>query len=98
MRLACHYREDVGDFCLRGILGSGEDFLDAGSGVDGWRWSDFEGLNGELLVDEDGEACVEEFGEDVGEGWGVDEVRSFVEEAAERGWGGVGGCGVGGRR
>jgi len=49
-------------------------------------------LGAEFLVGEVGEGGVEEEGEDLGEGGGVDEVGCFVEEAAE-GWGRGGGSG-----
>ena len=46
-----------------------------------------------------GEGGIEEAGEDVGEGGGVDEVGGFVDEVAERrrgcGGGGRGGCHAG---
>lgn len=49
-------------------------------------------MGAELLVCEVGEGGVEEEGEDLAEGGGVDEVGCFIEEAAE-GWGGGGGGG-----
>ena len=79
MGLARHDGEDVGDFGfgLGGggvaavVGGAGEDLLDAWRGwvcLGGcWGCGDFEGLGGGFLVDEDGEAGVEELGEDVSE-------------------------------
>lgn len=86
MRLLRHHRQDGRELRLGGVgVGFGGDFGDAGVGgrVQG---RELEGLGAEFLVGEVGEGGVEEEGEDLGEGGGVDEVGCFVEEAAER-WG-----------
>lgn len=82
MCLSCHhrqYRRKLG-FCGGGVLV--EDFLDSLGGISGGE-GDFEGLGAQDVVGKVGEEGIEEEGEDVCGGGGVDEVGSFVEEATE---------------
>lgn len=63
-----------------------EDFLNPLRRISGGE-GNFEGLGSQDVVGEVGEESIEEEGEDVRSGGGVDEVRAFVEEAAKGvGW------------